>query len=113
MENHSYEMGPEEIAEIIFSKPPGDINSINLQLEDQTAEFAEREGIEQFTSNILKIITMAGVSILYGKNINFMNLTGDQVTLIKQYTRSYGYNLKASVNDENQQLHVYFERTFI
>jgi hypothetical protein len=111
-DDNTFEMGPEEIAEKIFSNPPGDLNSIDLALEEQTAEIAEREGIEQFTSNILRIITLTGIKVLYG-NVKFVDLTGEQVELIKRYTRSFGYNLKMNVDEESRQLYVYFERTFI
>lgn len=111
-DDNTFEMGPEEIAEKIFSNPPGDLNSIDLQLEEQTAEIAEQEGIEQFTSNILRIITMTGIKTLFG-HVNFVELTGTQVELIKKYTRSFGYNLKLDIDKEKQQLLVYFERTFV
>ena len=109
-DDNTFEMGPEEIGEKIFSNLPGELNSIDLALEEQTAEIAELEGIEQFTSNILRIITMTGIKILFG-DVNFLNLTETQVELIKRYTRSFGYNLK--INQDDQQLFVYFERTFI
>ena len=106
------EMSPEGIADIIFNKPPGNLNSVNLQLEQQTAEIASQDGIEIFTSNILQLITIRGIKILFG-NISFIDFTGEQVELIKQYTRSYGYNLMASSDEETNQLYVYFERTFV
>lgn len=111
-DDNTFEMSPEEIAEKIFSNPPGNLNSIDLALEEQTAEIAEREGIEQFTSNILRIITMTGIEILFG-DIRFVDLTGTQVELIKRYTRSYGYNLKMNIDEESRQMYVYFERTFV
>lgn len=106
---NTFELGPEQIAEVIFSKPPGELNSINLQLEEQTAEIAHQQGIESFTSNILRIITSVGITILFG-NISYMDLNYDQVELIKQYTRSFGYNLIIDVDEEKQQLLIYFER---
>lgn len=111
-DDNTFEMGPEEIGRVIFSKPPGDLNSIDLALEEQTAEIAEKEGIEQFTSNILRIITMTGIKTLFG-HVNFVELTGTQVELIKKYTRSFGYNLKLDIVEEKQQLLVYFERTLV
>jgi hypothetical protein len=111
-DDNTFEIGPEEIAEKIFSKPPGDLNSIDLTLERQTAEIAEQEGIEMFVSNILRIITLTGIRILFG-DIRFVDLTDDQIFLIKRYTRSYGYNLKMNIDEESRQLYVYFERTFV
>lgn len=110
--NNTFEMGPEEIGEKIFSKPPGNLNSIDLALEEQTAEIAEEDGIEQFTSNILRIITTSGINVLFG-HVNFMKLTDNQIELIKKYTRSFGYNLNLDVDKEKKQLLVYFERTFV
>ena len=111
-DDNTFEMGPDEIGRVIFSKPPGELNSINLELEQQTADIAELDGIEQFTSNILRIITISGIMVLFG-HVNFMQLTDAQVELIKRYTRSFVYNLKLDIDEEKQQLLVYFERTLI
>ena len=81
-------------------------------MEEQTAEIAEQEGIESFTSNILRIITSVGINILFG-NISYMDLSYDQVELIKQYTRSFGYNLIIHVDEDKNQLLIYFERAYM
>lgn len=83
----------EEIAQIIFTKPPGAVNSNNLSLEDETSYIAEQTGVEPFILNILRLITLHGIKILYG-HTNILMLTKEQVDLIKEYTRSYGYNIK-------------------
>lgn len=99
-----------EIAEAIFSKPPGKLNSIDLSLEEQTANEAAKYNIDNFISNILHLITLHGIRILFG-HTKLMELTNDQIFLIQQYTRSYGYNLHTKIN--NNLIEITFQRTFI
>lgn len=82
------------IAEQIFSKGPGDENSINLQLDESTVDFMENEGCDRnkFIQDIITMITLHGVEILFGHK-NVRKLTDDQIFLVKQYTRSYGFNM--------------------
>ena len=84
-----------EIAEQIFSRPPGEPNSIDLQLDDGTIDFMREEGYEMnnFVKDILSMITLHGVEILFGHR-NIMMLSDDDVFLLKKYIRSYGYELK-------------------
>jgi hypothetical protein len=85
-----------EIAQAIFSKQPGLLNSIDLSLEDETSFLAEKHGVNEFVSNILRIITLHGVKILFG-DIKIKDLTNSQIDLIKEYTRSYGYDLNFTI----------------
>lgn len=88
----------QEIAEGIFSRPPGLPNSIQLQLEDVTADIAEQEGIDNFVFNILYLITFRGIEILFGhKKVH--DLTEKQYRLLNDYTRSYGYRLIVHANN--------------
>ena len=88
----------DEIVEQIFSKPPGPPNSIQLQLEEQTAEIASQDGVENFIFSILCMITVKGIEKLYGhKEIHA--LTEKQIHVIKRYVESYGYKLKIYAND--------------
>lgn len=88
----------DEIVEHIFSKPPGPPNSIQLQLEEQTAEIALEDGVENFIFSILCMITVKGIEKLYGhKEIH--NLTEEKINFIKLYVESYGYKLKIYAND--------------
>jgi hypothetical protein len=84
-----------EIAEQIFSRPPGEPNSIDLQLDDGTIDFMREEGYEMnnFVKDILSMITLHGVEILFSHR-NIMMLSDDDVFLLKKYIRSYGYELK-------------------
>lgn len=84
-----------EIAEQIFNRPPGEPNSIDLQLDDGTIDFMREEGYEmnKFVRDILSMITIHGVEILFGHR-NIMMLSDDDVFLLKRYIRSYGYELK-------------------
>ena len=109
-DENTFEMSPEDIAEQIFSHSPGELNSIDLGLEQETAEYAKEVGYENFILNILQIITLHGIKILFG-HTDLLSLTEDQLFLIKRYTRSYGYDLKTKI--ENNTLYINFQKTFI
>ena len=64
----------DEIAEAIYSRPPAPPNSVQLELEDETADIAQREGIAEFVFHILYLITFKGIEMLYGHK-NIQNLT--------------------------------------
>lgn len=87
------------IAEQIFARPPGEPNSIDLQLDDSTVDFIENEGYvpHNFIRDVLSVITLYGVEILFGHR-NVMILSEDELNLLKQYTRSYGYELKIKID---------------
>lgn len=88
------------IAEQIFTKPPGESNSIDLQLDESTVDFIDKEGYvaNNVIRDILSVITLHGVEILFGHK-NLMMLSEDNILLLKRYTRSYGYELKIKVED--------------
>jgi len=109
-EENTFEMIPEEIAKKIFKNPPGDLNSIDLGLEEETIEYAIIDGYDNFILNILKIITLHGVKILFGHD-NITSLSEDEIFLIKRYTRSYGYNLLIKL--ENNNVYIKFEKTYV
>lgn len=99
------------IAEQIFSRPPGEPNSIDLQLDDSTVDFIETEGYipHNFIRDVLSVITLHGVEILFGHR-NVMNLSEDELNLLKRYTRSYGYELKIKI--EGRMVIVSFEKYY-
>ena len=101
----------EEIAQIIFTKPYGEPNSIQLQLEEVTSDIALKYGIENFISNILCIITIKGIKILYGEDINILLLSESQLNTIKMYIRSFGYDLIIS-NDKSDISKINFKKYF-
>ena len=88
------------IAEQIFTRPPGEPNSIDLQLDDSTVDFIENEGYvpHNFIRDVLSVITLHGIEILFGHR-NVMALSEDELNLLKRYTRSYGYELKIKIDD--------------
>ncbi len=88
----------DEIAEAIFSKPPGPPNSVQLQLEDLTAEIAEQEGVDNFVFNILCLLTFKGMQKLYGHK-NIIELNEREFLNILDYVKSYGYTLEIRAND--------------
>jgi hypothetical protein len=91
----------EEIALKIFSRPPGPCNSIQLQLEELTADIAMEQGIESFIFDILCLLTQKGIQILFGIN-NFWQISEQQFMLLKEYTCSFGYEIRVFANDTNQ-----------
>ncbi len=86
-----------ELAQQIFGQAPREPNSIQLQLEEQTAEIAEKEGVEQFIFEVLFTLTCHGIKILFGHQ-NLQNMTFDQYQLVQEYTKSYGYILRVGAN---------------
>lgn len=88
------------IAEQIFNNPPGHPNSIDLQLDDSTLDFARNQEYEsdKLIRDILSVITLHGVEILYGHR-NIMLLNEESVLLLKRFTRSYGYDLNINIQD--------------
>lgn len=100
-----------DIAEQIFNKPPGEPNSIDLQLDDSTIDFIENEGYlpHCFIRDVLSVITFYGVEILFGHK-NILELSEEDLSLIKRYTRSYGYEL--SVNVEDRTIMIGFKKYY-
>lgn len=99
------------IAEQIFTKPPGEPNSIDLQLDDSTVDFMENEGYipHSFIRDVLSVITLHGVEILVGHK-NIMLLSDDELSLLKRYTRSYGYELNVKL--DGRMLMISFEKYY-
>ena len=87
-----------EIANSIFTRPPGLPNSIQLQLEDVTADIAQQEGVDNFIFNILYLITFRGIEILFGHR-KVHTLTENEYMLLTEYVRSYGYHLIVHANN--------------
>jgi hypothetical protein len=89
------------IAEQIFNYPPGGINSIDLELDESTVDFIESENVSlhNYIRDIISMITLHGIEILYGHR-NIMDLSDEQLLLIKQYTKSYGFELSIEIQDK-------------
>lgn len=87
-----------EIAESIFTRQPGLPNSIQLQLDEATADIAEQEGVENFIFNILYLITFRGIEILFGHR-KIHDLREHQYKLLNEYVLSYGYRLNVHANN--------------
>lgn len=95
-----------EIAEGIFNFPAKPPSSIQLQFEEQTADFANQDGFENFLFNILFLITFKGIEILYGHR-DILKLTKRQYENVNDYVKSYGYKLVVTVNGTNDDLWEY------
>lgn len=88
------------IAEQIYGNLPKPKNSINLQLEEETANIANNNHtpMSVFIENIIATITLHGVNILYGHR-NILELNESQFLKINEYVESYGYTIIRKVND--------------
>jgi hypothetical protein len=100
-----------DIAEQIFTRPPGTPNSIDLSLDDSSVDFMQENqiNVNVYIRDVISMITLHGVEILYGHK-NIMSLTDDQLLTIKKYTRSYGYDMK--VNVENNTIVISFTKYY-
>jgi hypothetical protein len=89
------------IAEQIFSKPVGKPKSIQLQLEEQTADlgFKDPSGFQSFVYKIVGMITYHGVKILFGHS-NLHQLSENDYYLIRAYVNSFGYDIIKEIRDE-------------
>lgn len=82
-----------EIAKMIYSKEPGEPNSIQLELD-------ELSDVSNHT-DILYLLTYYGIRYLYGDDIQILEMTLEQYNVVKKYVRSYGYELIILGNDTN------------
>jgi hypothetical protein len=89
----------DQIAHAIFSKPVQPPMSIQLQLEEATADIAAKEGVDNFVFNIVYLITYKGMKIKYGDDTTIHTLTETQFDTIKSYVASFGYKLIVEAND--------------
>ena len=85
-----------EIAQAIYSKPPGKKNTVQLQLDEETYN----ESDKYIVFEILYLITFYGIRILYG-DVKITELSKEQFRNVKRYVRSYGYDL--IVLNENKE----------
>jgi hypothetical protein len=99
------------IANHIFTRPPGLKNSIQLELEEQTADIATREGVDKFIFEILSVLTMHGIEILFGHR-NILRLSESDFDLVQQYTNSYGYRINKRIDEESRLLLISFEKIY-
>jgi len=105
------------IANVIFTKDPGSVNSIQLQLEDNTIDYAtsNSNGVDSFIEEILCNILYHGIKIIFNKNEMFVNIPFTNITktnfsllmkllkpnelqLLQEYTMSFGYKIKFKEN---------------
>lgn len=90
-----------DIAEQIFTKLPGEPNSIDLEMDESTIDFIETEkvSLHNYIRDIISMITLHGIEILY-RHRNIMDLSDEQLMLVKKYTRSYGFELSIHIDDK-------------
>jgi hypothetical protein len=88
------------IADSIFSRPPGIPGSIQLQLEEQTADLVESD--PDIVFKVVYWITYHGIKTLYGGDTDLLSLSEHQYNVVNKYTRSYGYDLNVFANDSDK-----------
>jgi hypothetical protein len=100
-----------EIAFQIFSRPPQAQNTIQLDLEEETADIARSEGVDRFVFNILSIIIMHGVELLFGHR-DILRLSEKNFALLQEYTNSFGYRINKKIDEESRVLVIGFTKLF-
>lgn len=117
------------IAESIFTKDPGLVNSIQLELEENTKDYSEKNnsGVDSFIEEILCNIIYHGIKILFYYNeclvkISFNTITvanftilmkllsEKEIDLLQEYVRSFGYKIK--FDRSNFYLYKGFEKVY-
>ena len=83
-----------EIADKIYSLPPKESNSIELELD-----VIIDKNVENIIFNIIYLITFKGIKILYGEGVELLKLTRLQYETVQKYVASYGYGFKVTAND--------------
>jgi cellulose synthase/poly-beta-1,6-N-acetylglucosamine synthase-like glycosyltransferase len=101
------------IAESIFKHQPRIKDSIKLELEEITADYAQnnKSGVDSFIEEILCNIIYHGVKIIFNYNKEIVNipfntitvgnftillklLTQSEIYLLQEYVMSFGYKIK-------------------
>jgi hypothetical protein len=101
------------IAESIFKHQPRIKDSIKLELEERTADYAQnnKSGVDSFIEEILCNIIYHGVKIIFNYNKEIVNipfntitvgnftillklLTQSEIYLLQEYVMSFGYKIK-------------------
>lgn len=94
----SMEHNLDTIAEAVFTRPPGEAGTVQLQLDELSAEAAAERGADRVEFEILCIITVKGIEILYGHR-DLTALSEQQFEHVRRYVRSMGYELIVWAND--------------
>ncbi len=96
------ELSVSEIAKRIFGLPvPMEPRTFTLGLEEQTMEIGEKEGMNGFVSEILSALTLEGIRVRFPDK-TLIELTNQDVNLIKRYVESFGYILNVYGDDTQQ-----------
>lgn len=88
----------DEIAQYVFTKPPGEPKTIDLRLTEESTRSGDAHGtiIQMFTD-----IALIGCSILWGESVNITNLTREQFHLLQKYMNSMGVSLVIKCNEDS------------
>ena len=88
-----------EITRTIFSKPPKDSNSIQLDFSDADHNLSSKELFE-----VLLMMFTEGMKTLFGDNngkVNLGNVTHNDFNKINEYFHSFGFNVDYNIRQLN------------
>ncbi len=93
-----------EIARQIYSAPPGAPLSIQLDLDKDTSNITDPN---EFLFKMLVEFFHEGIKLLHGEGpsnkVDLSKLTQNDLLKLKQYSRSYGYELFINIGGQSTQ----------
>ena len=84
------------IAEQICSRPPQPPCTIQLIIDH---DVERTENLDDYEFDLLRTFTMACLSLKFGKNVNPMKLSDEDLSIINQYINSIGYRMKTDIEE--------------
>lgn len=84
------------IAKQICNQPPQPPNTIQLILDH---DVPSGSNLDDFEFALVRTFCLACINILFGENINPLELTEKQIDRLKDYVKSIGYNLVIEVEE--------------
>jgi hypothetical protein len=92
------ELGPAQIARILFIGNPRPACSVQLGLEDCAPPGASPAKQAQILSEVLMLMFLEGVKVRYGEDKRPEDLTPAQMKSVSEYVRSYGFYVLVKTN---------------
>ena len=96
------------IARIIFSRPPQPPYSIQLQLDDGSISQNQHD-TKTIINEMLTIFLLAGIQIKWGDDFRLKDITDEHLEILKQYSRSIGYEPIIEIEPETESFTVEFQ----
>lgn len=96
------------IARIIFSQPPQPPYSIQLQLDETSADEAQRDP-KIVINEMLTLFLLAGIQVKWGPDFTLKEITPGKLEQLKQYSRSVGYEPLIEIEEETESFSIEFK----